>query len=155
MANLGDEGAPGAPTDQDDSKDVFDPLILNLNLKRVDNIRSFMGIISGCFAGICGLTGLEGFGTCRPMYYLPSSFWYIPWFVTHAIWLLPTTIILVCFIIFHVFVAVSMWAFKMNMDLKLHTRQSWIGYLTTNLQPSALSFMLFWTLFYGLVYLYD
>lgn len=74
MANLGDEGAPGAPTDQDDSKDVFDPLILNLNLKRVDNIRSFMGIISGCFAGICGLTGLEGFGTCRPMYYLPSSF---------------------------------------------------------------------------------
>jgi hypothetical protein len=30
-----------------------------------------------------------------------------------------------------------------------------LGYLTTNLQPSALSFMLFWTLFYGLVYLYD
>lgn len=151
MANLGDEGAPGAPTDQDDSKDIFDPLILNLNLKRVDNIRSFMGIISGCFAGICGLTGLEGFGTCLPILYLQT----ILWCVTHAIWLRYTMIVLVCFILLHVLVAVFMWAFKMNMDLKTHTRQSWIGYLTTNLQPSALSFMLFWTLFYGLVYLYD
>lgn len=62
MANLDEGGAPGAPTDQEDSKDVFDPIVLNLNLKRVDNVRSFMGIISGCFAGICGFTGLEGLG---------------------------------------------------------------------------------------------
>ena len=34
MANLGTDGkAPGAPSNDDDTKDVFDPITLNLNLK--------------------------------------------------------------------------------------------------------------------------
>jgi len=117
MADLGGSGAAA----ETDAKEVFDPMALNQNMQRIDKIRSLMGIVSGCVAGICGLTGLEG---------------------------------LVCFIGLHLTILISIAAFKMNFDLKSHTRQSWIGYLTTNLQQSALSFMLFWTLFYGLVYLY-
>eukprot|EP00543_Licmophora_paradoxa_P015736 CAMPEP_0202474602 /NCGR_PEP_ID=MMETSP1360-20130828/92471_1 /ASSEMBLY_ACC=CAM_ASM_000848 /TAXON_ID=515479 /ORGANISM="Licmophora paradoxa, Strain CCMP2313" /LENGTH=125 /DNA_ID=CAMNT_0049101739 /DNA_START=205 /DNA_END=582 /DNA_ORIENTATION=- len=125
MANLGG-AAPGAPTSADggegnSGKDVFDPIALNLNLQRVDKIKTFMGIVAGCVAGILGLTGLEG---------------------------------LVCFIILHLTILLSIAAFKMNFNLAAFTKQSWMGFMTTNLQQSALSFMLFWTLFYGLVYLY-
>jgi hypothetical protein len=60
----------------------------------------------------------------------------------------------VCFLVLHVFVALSIWALKMNFDLKAYTRQSLVAYITTNLQQCALSFTLFWTLFYGLVYLF-
>jgi len=46
-----------------DEKDVIDVTSLRYNLERVDKIQSVMGIASGCVAGICGLTGLEGLGT--------------------------------------------------------------------------------------------
>lgn len=59
MANLGGSGAAA----ESDAKEVFDPAQLQQNFQRIDNIRSLMGIISGCVAGICGLTGLEGLGT--------------------------------------------------------------------------------------------
>mmetsp|Transcript_3856 Transcript_3856/g.5571 ORF Transcript_3856/g.5571 Transcript_3856/m.5571 type:complete len:126 (+) Transcript_3856:203-580(+) len=121
MANLDGGSAPGASKDDVDSKDAFDPMVLRLNLNRIDQVRSYMGIVSGCVAGIGGLTGLEG---------------------------------LACFILLHVFVALCIWASKMNFNLKAYTRQSWMGYLTTNIQQCGLSFMLFWTLFYGLVYLF-
>lgn len=63
MANLDGGSAPGAAADTSSStKDVFDPVALNFNLKKIDNIRSFMGIASGCVAGIFGLTGLQGLG---------------------------------------------------------------------------------------------
>ena len=53
-----------SPGEQDtDDKDVIDVTSLRYNLERVDKIQSVMGIASGCFAGICGLTGLEGLGT--------------------------------------------------------------------------------------------
>jgi len=61
----------------------------------------------------------------------------------------------VCFLALHLITSISMWAFKMSFDLKSYTRQTWSAYLLTNFQQCALSFMLFWTLFYGLVYLYD
>mmetsp|Transcript_2928 Transcript_2928/g.6513 ORF Transcript_2928/g.6513 Transcript_2928/m.6513 type:complete len:126 (+) Transcript_2928:196-573(+) len=120
MADLGGTSqAPGA--DESNAKEVFDPVALNMNLQRVDKVRSFMGILAGCVAGICGLTGWDG---------------------------------LVCFVALHVTVMLSLAAFKMGFQLKLHIRQSWTGYLTAGIQQSALSFMLFWTLFYGLVHLY-
>lgn len=63
MANLDSSTAPGAAADSSTStKDVFDPNALNFNLKKIDQIRSFMGIASGCVAGIFGLTGLQGLG---------------------------------------------------------------------------------------------
>jgi hypothetical protein len=61
MANL-DQGAPGA-TDGADEKDIIDFTSLRYNLEGIDRTRSVMGIASGCVAGICGLTGLEGLGT--------------------------------------------------------------------------------------------
>ena len=61
---------------------------------------------------------------------------------------------IVCFILLHTLVLVLVCGIKMNFNLYSHTRQSFIKYVTTNLQQSALSFTLFWTLFYGLVYLY-
>jgi hypothetical protein len=54
----------------------------------------------------------------------------------------------------HVLVLALLWAFKMNFQLKSYTQQSAWSYLTANIEQSGLSFTLFWTLFYGLVYLY-
>jgi hypothetical protein len=62
MADLDGGSAPGAASTTS-TKDVFDPNALMFNLKRIDKIRSFMGIVSGCVAGIFGLTGLQGLGT--------------------------------------------------------------------------------------------
>lgn len=42
----------------------------------------------------------------------------------------------------------------MNFDLQAYTKLSWFRYLTAPIQPVGLSFTLFWTLFYGLVFLY-
>ncbi|CAJ1941662.1 unnamed protein product [Cylindrotheca closterium] len=61
---------------------------------------------------------------------------------------------LVCFVALHFLVLVVVWTMKMKCSLHGYTRQSWWSYSTTNLQQSGLSFTLFWTLFYGLVYLY-
>jgi len=68
----------------------------------------------------------------------------------------PFVIVLssVCFVVLDALVSLSIWAFKMNFQLGVYTKKSWFGFLTTSLQPTALSFTLFWTLFYGLVYLY-
>lgn len=45
------------------SNEIVDLLIVQINLSRIERIRSVMGIASGCIAGILGLTGMEGFGT--------------------------------------------------------------------------------------------
>ena len=62
MADLGGGGPQKADNASlTNTKEVFDPLVLGTNLQRIDRIRSVMGIASGCVAGICGLTGLQGF----------------------------------------------------------------------------------------------
>eukprot|EP00978_Attheya_sp_CCMP212_P002109 scaffold4347_cov55-Attheya_sp.AAC.2 len=60
MAGIGGNGP--SPTDQTNSneREVLDMTAAMANHKKVDTIRSFMGIVSGCVAGILGLTGLEG-----------------------------------------------------------------------------------------------
>mmetsp|Transcript_14579 Transcript_14579/g.21521 ORF Transcript_14579/g.21521 Transcript_14579/m.21521 type:complete len:128 (+) Transcript_14579:151-534(+) len=123
MANL-DGGASSSAAGGDvtggEGKDIFYLPAMQLNMKKMDNVRSFMGIVSGCVAGICGLTGLEG---------------------------------LACFLILNFTVSVAL-LFKMNFDLKSYSQQSMLAFLTADLQKCGLSFMLFWTLFYGLVYLF-
>ena len=42
----------------------------------------------------------------------------------------------------------------MKFDLHSYTRESMFVFLTADIQKCAMSFMLFWTLFYGLVYLF-
>lgn len=66
MADLGtDPTAQGASSDNvKHGKQVLDPFAMQMNMQRIDRIRSVMGIVSGCFVGIVGLTGLQGFGTC-------------------------------------------------------------------------------------------
>jgi hypothetical protein len=59
-----------------------------------------------------------------------------------------------CFLALHLTVLTIIWATKMNFQLRSYTRQSLWSYATANVQQSGLSFTLFWTLFYGLVYLY-
>ena len=64
MANL-DPTAPGGNpelNDADASRDVVDMDAYKLNFRKMDKIRSFMGIVWGCVAGVCGLTGLSGLG---------------------------------------------------------------------------------------------
>jgi hypothetical protein len=66
---MGDMG-PGADAGQQQQpndnasggKEVVDPLVLQLNMQRIDHIHSVMGVASGCVAGILGMAGLNGFG---------------------------------------------------------------------------------------------
>jgi hypothetical protein len=61
MADMGDGGS--APADEmHNSKEIFDPMIMQYNLARIERIQSVMGIASGCIAGIAGFTGIEGLG---------------------------------------------------------------------------------------------
>ncbi|GAX25924.1 hypothetical protein FisN_6Hu038 [Fistulifera solaris] len=125
MAGLtsgGDNNNNTVTTSSTNSKQVIDGMALQLNMKRLDRIRSVMSITSGCIAGILGCTGLQG---------------------------------LVFFLASHTFVCVIMAMTKMSgMSLQTYTQQTWFGYWTEGFQPTALSFTLFWTLFYGLVYLF-
>mmetsp|Transcript_9223 Transcript_9223/g.13827 ORF Transcript_9223/g.13827 Transcript_9223/m.13827 type:complete len:131 (+) Transcript_9223:58-450(+) len=112
----------GGPSNSDDNnKEVFDMDAFRYNFRKMDKIRSFMGIVAGCVAGVLGLTGLSG---------------------------------LVCFLILHISVNLSILAFKMNFNLKAYTQESMISFLLADFQKCAMSFMLFWTLFFGLVYLF-
>ena len=43
---------------------------------------------------------------------------------------------------------------KMNFDCKLYTNSSFIGFFLSDLSKNALSFILFWTVSYALVYIY-
>lgn len=45
-------------------------------------------------------------------------------------------------------------ALKMGGHVKAYTNTSFVGFLTGDLQKSSLSFVLFWTLSYALVYIY-
>jgi hypothetical protein len=63
MANLTGEAPAGQnPSSMDggNTKEVFDPIALQLNMQRIGRMQSVMGIAAGCVAGIAGLTGFEG-----------------------------------------------------------------------------------------------
>lgn len=64
MANLdaGSGPAPGGDSTGGEGNSIYDFPAAQLNIKKMDDVRSFMGIVSGCVAGICGLTGFEGLG---------------------------------------------------------------------------------------------
>ena len=71
MANLDPTGSPdmmmmgGPPTDgggDSNNQEVFDMDAFRYNFRKMDKIRSFMGIVSGCVAGVLGLTGISGLG---------------------------------------------------------------------------------------------
>ena len=62
--------------------------------------------------------------------------------------------LLVCFVLLHTITLGSIWVIHMKCSLHSYIRQTWVTYWTASLQQNALSFTLFWTLFYGLVYLY-
>ncbi|KAL7517724.1 hypothetical protein ACHAWX_002622 [Stephanocyclus meneghinianus] len=127
MANL-DPAAPGPELDPSGGdgtqQEVFDMDAYRSNFRKMDKIRSFMGIASGCVAGVCGLTGLSG---------------------------------LACFVVLHIVVSLSILATKMKFSLHSYSiskSESIISFLLTDFQKCAMSFMLFWTLFFGLVYLF-
>lgn len=131
MANISSQGPAGAggnpAQNQNDStvveaRDVCDFQAMKLNEVKMDKIKSHMGIVSGCAAGIMGMTNLYGL---------------LFFFVCH---LAVNGIMLV----------------QIQGDLEtFRGRQcTMISFLTEGVQNCALSFTLFWTLFYGLVYLF-
>ena len=56
-------GGPSNNSD-DTNQEVFDMDAFRYNFRKMDKIRSFMGIVAGCVAGVLGLTGLSGLGEC-------------------------------------------------------------------------------------------
>lgn len=131
MANISQQGpmgagpnAGGASNDETvvESKNVYDFEAMKYNESKMEKIKSFMGIVSGCCAGILGLT--NGLG-------------------------------LLFFVVCHLVVN-GMILIQIQGDLaKFRGVQcSMGGFLMEGIQNCAMSYMLFWTLFYGLVYLF-
>ncbi len=54
----------GGSNPDDNNQEVFDMDAFRYNFRKMDKIRSFMGIVAGCVAGVLGLTGLSGLGEC-------------------------------------------------------------------------------------------
>mmetsp|Transcript_10727 Transcript_10727/g.20050 ORF Transcript_10727/g.20050 Transcript_10727/m.20050 type:complete len:145 (-) Transcript_10727:50-484(-) len=140
MANIGGTQPISQPNQPDannvHAEEVFDVNAQQHNLQQMESIRSFMGIVSGCCAGILGLTNLYG---------------------------------IVFFVWMHLVVSASL---RVQMyrgsgssgggagsggggDLEKYFKGlGTVGFWLDGLQNCFMSFMLFWTLFYGLVYLF-
>ena len=125
MANLGgpQAGAPQQPGQSpgEENLEVFDFHAQQQNMQKMESIRSFMGIINGCLAGILGLTNSMGMVFFVAMHFVVSA----------------------CLLV------------RMGGDLgKFRKNAGLVGFFMEGLQTCFMSFMLFWTLFYGLVYLF-
>lgn len=129
MANLSSQGqaGPGGPQHDKDNtvveaRDVCDYQAMKLNEDKMDRIKSHMGIISGCSAGILGLTNLYG---------------------------------LLFFVLCHLTVnGIILIQIQGNLEIFRGRQCTLSSFLMEGVTNCAMSFMLFWTLFYGLVYLF-
>lgn len=131
MANIGGTQSlpqtnPPGMDSSSNTEEVFDVHAQQHNLQQMESIRSFMGIVSGCCAGILGLTNLYG---------------------------------IVFFIVMHLVVSASLRVRMLGGlgggDLETYFKgMGTVGFWLDGLQNCFMSFMLFWTLFYGLVYLF-
>ncbi|DBA01883.1 TPA: hypothetical protein N0F65_006031 [Lagenidium giganteum] len=91
------------------------------NEKVVEFCHTAMCVMSGCIAGIIGLTGLSGFALMMALYLVT---------------------------------AVMVLVFKMNGNVKEYFNASTPGFVLGGVFSHSLSFILFWTLSYGLVHIY-
>lgn len=62
MADMGQPQHQQPDADMNNGKEMINPVLLQLNLAKIDRIRSVMGIAAGCVTGICGYTGFAGLG---------------------------------------------------------------------------------------------
>mmetsp|Transcript_439 Transcript_439/g.575 ORF Transcript_439/g.575 Transcript_439/m.575 type:complete len:127 (-) Transcript_439:169-549(-) len=122
MANIGPDPSRSGSDDTTggEGKGIFNLQAQSFNNKKIDEVKTFMGIVNGCFAGICGFQGLQG---------------------------------LLCFLLLDFIVSVAILA-KMKFNFKKYSRETFVSFITAHMQKNGLSFALFWTLFYGLVYLF-
>ena len=131
MANISSQGPSGANGGNAnsnntntvvESRDVCDFQAMKLNENKMERIKSFMGIVSGCCAGILGLTNLFG---------------------------------LLFFIACHLTVSgVILVQIQGDLETFRGRKCTMSSFLMEGISNCAMSFMLFWTLFYGLVYLF-
>uniref|UniRef100_K3X3M8 ER membrane protein complex subunit 6 n=1 Tax=Globisporangium ultimum (strain ATCC 200006 / CBS 805.95 / DAOM BR144) TaxID=431595 RepID=K3X3M8_GLOUD len=54
----------------------------------------------------------------------------------------------------YVVTAVATWVFKLRMDVKVYFNTNTLSFIFSGVFSQALSFILFWTLSYGLVHIY-
>ncbi|KUF85559.1 hypothetical protein AM587_10004450 [Phytophthora nicotianae] len=54
----------------------------------------------------------------------------------------------------YVSTAASIWVFKLGMDVKVYFNTNAFSFIFAGVLSQALSFILFWTLSYGLVHIY-
>lgn len=54
----------------------------------------------------------------------------------------------------YVVTAVAIWVSKLGMDVKVYFNTSALSFIFSGVMSQALSFILFWTLAYGLVHIY-
>ncbi|TDH70151.1 hypothetical protein CCR75_001635 [Bremia lactucae] len=54
----------------------------------------------------------------------------------------------------YVATAISIWVIKLGMDVKVYFNTSVMSFIVGGVLSQALSFILFWTLSYGLVHIY-
>jgi hypothetical protein len=107
------------PMDKD--VEFFSMEIMKANEEVVDFTHTAMCVISGCIAGVLGLTGLTGFALMVSLYLVTAA---------------------------------ALLVFKLRFNVKAYFNLSTPGFLIYGLFGQLLSFILFWTLAYGLVHIY-
>lgn len=60
---------------------------------------------------------------------------------------------LICFIALYISITLTL-SMKISHDWKQYLNTSWVNFILSDLQKNILSFILFWTLTYALVYIY-
>lgn len=108
-----------------------------------------MSCFSGCVAGVLGLTGLHGFA-----FYIFAQLVRRPPSHTPLPSLLPAFSLLAANRNCAHQVQSFMLLLKMGFDTKPYYPYGLQGVLTNGITGGALSFMLFWTLFYDICHLY-
>jgi hypothetical protein len=108
---------------EDLSKDIefFSMENMQHNEKLIEFCHTSMCVLSGCIAGIVGMTGLSGFTFMMAMYLMTG---------------------------------LAMLFLKMGSDLKVYSNSNCFSFLLGGVFGHGLSFILFWTLSYGLVHIY-
>jgi len=110
---------------------------LQFNMKQIDVVRTLLSIVGGVLTGTLGNLMLSFFHVSDFPFLIGCQREYG----------------LLAFVILYFVISLSL-ALKMNFNVKKYTNSSIVMFGLADLQKNGLSFVLFWTLSYALIYIY-
>ncbi|GMI08534.1 hypothetical protein TrLO_g15977 [Triparma laevis f. longispina] len=121
MAGIGAAPSGNQASTAGEGRAIFNQQIAMKNIMALSDARTYMGILSGCVAGVVGLTNGQGF---------------------------------LFFLVAHFVVGVALMV-KMEFDVKSYSSfNTPMNFLLADIQKCGMGYLLFWTLFYSLCYLF-